>query len=101
MFKKPFKVSNQHSVSNKDKKKMREKLVQKQGYSVSFADYILNDENFDDESSELRVSKIMGTRLAYYSRGQNPLFFSQDSDKLTTNVPLEPSLYVLFTHLTL
>ena len=43
----------------------------------------------------------MGTRLAYYTRGTNPLFFSQDSDKLTTNVPLEPSIYLLFTQMTL
>jgi predicted ribosome-associated RNA-binding protein Tma20 len=42
----------------------------------------------------------MGTRLAYYSRGPNPLFFSQDSDKLTSNVPLEPSLYLLLMQLT-
>ena len=69
MFKKAFKVSNSHSVSNKDKKKVREKLVQKQGYSAALADYILNDENYDEDSSELRVNKIMGTRLAYYSRG--------------------------------
>ncbi len=48
----------------------------------------------------MRVNKIMGSRLAYYSRGPNPLFFSQDSDKLTTNVPLEPSLYLQFLSLT-
>ena len=49
MFKRPFKVSNQHSVSGKDKKKMREKLVQKQGYSSTLADYILNDDNFEED----------------------------------------------------
>lgn len=38
----------------------------------------------------------MGSRLAYYTRGPNPVFFCQDSDKLTTNSPLEPSLYTLF-----
>lgn len=48
----------------------------------------------------MRVNKIMGTRLAYYSRGPNPLFFSQDSDKLTSNVPLEPTIYFLFTQMT-
>jgi len=42
----------------------------------------------------------MGSRLAYYSRGPNPLFFSQDSDKLTSNIPLEPSLYLLLLSLT-
>jgi len=42
----------------------------------------------------------MGTRLAYYSRGPNPLLFSQDSDKLTSNVPLEPTVYLLLMQLT-
>ena len=42
----------------------------------------------------------MGTRLAYYARGPNPLLFSQDSDKLTSNLPLEPTVYLLFLQLT-
>lgn len=46
------------------------------------------------------MCKIMGTRLAYYSRGQQPLLFSQDGDKLTSNVPLEPTIYLLLLQLT-
>ena len=57
MFKKPFKVANQHSLSNKDKKKLREKLVKKQNYSAQLADYIVDDSNYDSDD-ELKVCKI-------------------------------------------
>jgi len=46
------------------------------------------------------VCKIMGSRIAYYMRGPNPLLFSQDGDKLTSNVPLEPSIYLQLLQMT-
>ena len=96
MFKKPIKVSNEHAIKNKDVKKMREKLVTKQGFSEPLADKILKDENYPDDSMELKVAKLQGSKVAYYARGQNPLFFCSDGDKLTTNTPLEPTIYLLF-----
>ena len=58
MFKKPIKVSNEHAIKNKDVKKMREKLVTKQGFSEPLADKILKDENYPDDSMELKVAKL-------------------------------------------
>ena len=63
MFKKPFKVSGAHFLSNKDKKKLREKLEKKQKYSKQLVDYILDDSNFDDE--ELEVCKIAQSKCAF------------------------------------
>merc|ERR1712226_753729 len=94
MFKKPFKVSGAHFLSNKDKKKLREKLEKKQKYSKQLVDYILDDSNFDDE--ELEVCKIAQSKCAFYQRGGNPLLFCADGDKLNTHVPIEPSLYLMF-----
>ena len=95
MFKKPFKVSGSHSLSNKDKKKLREKLEKKQQYSKELADFILDDSNYDSDE-ELRVCKIAQSKCAYYQRGANPLLFCADGDKLNTHVPIEPSLYLMF-----
>ena len=95
MFKKPFKVSGSHSLSNKDKKKLREKLVNKQGYSTTLVDYILNDANFGDDD-ELRVCKVANSKIAFYQRGANPLLYCADGDKLKSEVPIEPTLYLLF-----
>ena len=100
MFKKPFKVSGSHSLSNKDKKKLREKLVNKQGYSAALADYILNDANFGDDD-ELRVCKVANSKTAFYARGANPLLYCADGDKLKSEVPIEPTLYLLFQQRTL
>ena len=100
MFKKPFKVSNSHSLSNKDKKKLREKLVQKQKYSAQLVDHILSDANYDSDD-EFKVCKIAGSKCAYYQRGANPLLFCADGDKLTSHVPIEPSLYLVFQQMLL
>ena len=95
MFKKPFKVSGSHSLSNKDKKKLREKLVNKQGYSAELAEYVLNDSNFGVDD-ELRVCKVANSKIAFYQRGANPLLYCSDGDKLNSPVPIEPTLYLLF-----
>ena len=65
MFKKPFKVANSHSLSNKDKKKLREKLVKQQNYSAELADYIMDDSNYDADE-ELRVCKIAQSKCVLY-----------------------------------
>ena len=59
------------------------------------AAYVLKDENHPDDH-ELKVAKIQGSKVALYTRGPNPLLFCADGDKLNTNTPLEPTIYLLF-----
>ncbi len=46
MFKKVFKISNQHPLANKDKKKLREQLL-KQSFDAVSIDAFLDDKQFD------------------------------------------------------
>ena len=57
MFRKNAKASNAHTISNKDVKKIKEKLIVKQGYTEEMAAYVLKDDNHPDDH-ELKVAKI-------------------------------------------
>ena len=60
MFKKSFKISNSHSVANKDKKKIREQLI-KQQFDAPSIEGFLDDKNF--EGSELLLDKLQGSKV--------------------------------------
>jgi len=58
MFKKPFKISNSHVLSNKDKKNLAKDLT-KLDYNEACANYLLKDENYGEDSS-LMIDKLTG-----------------------------------------
>ena len=86
IFKKPFKPANAHSVSNKDKKKLRERLA---CYGEQIIDFLLQD---DDENG-LQLIKVSGSKVVIYQKGDTPYLFASE-DK--TQAPLMPSLYLMF-----
>lgn len=47
MFKKQFKISNSHSVANKEKKKFKETLLSLK-YDPKSVDVLLDDKQFDN-----------------------------------------------------
>ena len=75
MFKKKIKVQNSHSVSNKDKKKMKEQLLNN-GFGLNEVETLLDDKKYDD--SELTMEKLQGLKTVIFSRIKTPLFFSHD-----------------------
>ena len=48
------------------------------------------------DDDELRVCKVANSKIAFYQRGANPLLYCADGDKLKSEVPIEPTLYLLF-----
>ena len=91
MFKKTFKISNSHSVANKDKKKIREQLI-KQQFDAPSVDAFLNDKKFEG-GSELLLDKLQGSKVQLLSRNKTPLMFSVDSKHGTVYLP---TIYLLF-----
>jgi predicted ribosome-associated RNA-binding protein Tma20 len=75
MFKKPFKLQNAHSVSGKDKKKLKERL------SI-YGPELIN--SFMDDKDELQVIKVVGSKVVLYQKATSPLFFGLDGDKPTS-----------------
>ena len=61
MFKKPFKVSNSHALSNKDKKNLKQQL-EKLDYDEEIIKFLLTDV---DESS-LMIDKLAGSKQIIY-----------------------------------
>jgi predicted ribosome-associated RNA-binding protein Tma20 len=90
MFKKQFKISNSHSLANKDKKKLRESLV-KQGFDGPNIEAFLDDKQFD--SIELTVDKLAGSKVQLLTRSKTPLMFTVDSRAATAYYP---TIYLLF-----
>jgi predicted ribosome-associated RNA-binding protein Tma20 len=90
MFKKKFKISTHHSLSSKDKKKLKEAMTKFQ-YEPSSLEQFFDDSNYDDE--QLVIEKIQGQRSIIYSRAKIPLIYASDSKPGSI---LLPSLYVLF-----
>ena len=81
MFKKRFKVSNSHAVSNKDRKNLRQEML-KQGYDEQLITHFLNDKNYGGssrdggcEDNSLTMDKLAGSRCVIYNRGNTPYFF--------------------------
>ena len=70
IFKKPFKLQNAHGVSNKDKKKLKERMT---AYSPDITNFLLDDKAFaansdskDEKEAELLVNKIVGSKVVIY-----------------------------------
>jgi hypothetical protein len=98
IFKKPFKLQNAHSVSNKDKKKLKDRMV---SFGPEITSFVLDDKSFasntdstTDKEAELCINKIVGSKVVIYQRGDTPYLFSPDGDK--PGAPLLPSLYLMF-----
>ena len=64
MFKKSCKVSNSHALSNKDKKKLKDQLVNKQGYTKESIESIFEGDLFMD--------KLVGQKAVVYSKNGTP-----------------------------
>ena len=91
MFKKPFKVSNSHPLSNKDKKNLNTQLT-KLDFNEACVTHLLKDDNYDEEA-KLMIDKLTGSKTIIYQRDGTPYMFSPDH-KIG---PVLPSLYTLFS----
>ena len=74
MFKKQCKVSNQHAVSNKDKKRIKEQLL-KQHFSPESLSVLWDGED------ELFIEKLVGCKAVVYARDDTPLLFAPEGSK--------------------
>jgi len=96
MFKKRFKISNSHPLSNKDRKNLRDQLLKLQ-YDADSVTHFLNDKNYVDmdeqeDGARLCMDKIQGSKAVLYSRGGIPYLFCPELKQ----APILPSIYLLF-----
>jgi hypothetical protein len=82
MFKKRFKVSNSHPISNKDRKALKDLLL-KLEFEPDYINHFLTDKNFEaefenEEDCQICMDKITGQRVVLYSRGSTPFLFTAD-----------------------
>ena len=89
MFKKSFKVSKSHALSNKDRKKMIEQMINKQGYSEEAVAII--------QDGDLFIDKLVGVKAVVYSKDGIPMLFAPDGKK--QNSMIFPSLYFMFNEM--
>ena len=89
MFKKSCKVSNSHALSNKDKKRVKEQLIVKQGFKKESVDLI--------SQGDLFMDKLVGVKAVVYSKDGTPMLFAPDGNK--PNSMLFPSLYFMFNEM--
>lgn len=73
MFSKHFKISNSHSIANKDRKKIKDILLDYK-YDPACVTAFLDDKQFEGE--ELITDKLQGSKVTLLSRNKTPLMFS-------------------------